>query len=225
MRARLAILIVFGLLGGLFAGLVGSGPQVTTETAKEGFPFPKDRGGKLLADLLPPSEQLPSLPSDHPSGPRRFAPPPTLERTELPLPPSQAVLPRPRGGMTLHSSRPPALREELPLADYRGEPLPPQRPQLAAGPRFREWSPDLSQPLPLPVLGRKQLELAPVDDLTAEVSLAAALTTLALQRGKPAPFLRLTLPDPFEHRHAVGFRKELTEQPTPVTASPRLPGR
>ena len=46
-----------------------------------------DRGGKLLADLLPPSQQQSKLPSDRPATPVRPATLRTLERAELPLPP------------------------------------------------------------------------------------------------------------------------------------------
>jgi hypothetical protein len=195
------------------------------ESATRSFRFPDDRGGRLLADLLPPSEKLPRLPSDRPSGPLHFPTPPTLERMELPLPSNQAVLPPSLLGVKSRPIRPQALPLEPPLADYWGDPLVPRRPEFYAGERIRLPSADLNQPIPLPTLAQKQAEPMSSDDPTGEVSLAGALAASAPERATPAPFLRLVVPDPFEHRHTVRLRAELLEDPTPTTSSPRLPGR
>jgi hypothetical protein len=62
-------------------------------------------------------------------------------------------------------------------------------------------------------------------DPTPEVSLAAVLAQPVPVRSAPAPFLRLNLPDPFEHAQAVRLRTLPAEDPTPPVAFPRLPSR
>jgi hypothetical protein len=189
------------------------------------FHFAKDRGGKFLAELLPPSENLPRLASDRPTGPRPSLTPPILRRPGLPWPENQAIAATARPGLPPRLMRPRPVAEEVPLALAFPEPVTPEQPLLAAGERAREASPDLREPLPLPVLGQKQPELPAAEDPTSDASARVALAPLSLTRMKPAPFLRLNLPDPFEHRLAVRLRREPSEDPSPVTAAPRLPGR
>jgi hypothetical protein len=191
----------------------------------DSFRFPNDLGGKLLAELLPPSDRLPRLPADSPAGPRRFATPRGLEQAELTWPVSQADLPSSSLGVKARLPRLRPAPEESPLLSYLADPAPPERPQVVAASRVKQWSPDVSQPLPMPILGQKQPESVSGDDPTADVTTAAALAVPHLQRSKPAPFLKLTLPEPYEHRQAVRLRKELAEDATPVTAAPRLPGK
>src|SRR6266487_1982846 len=50
------------------------------------FPFPADKGGRLLADRLRPANQVPPLPEDKPAASKRFPGPATLENPELSLP-------------------------------------------------------------------------------------------------------------------------------------------
>src|SRR5438552_6594773 len=87
MKTVLPFLISGSLVAGLLLALAGCGRRVVSmppaadaaagelavddspEQAKEAFPFPEDRGGRLLAELLPPRETLPPLNADRPSGP------------------------------------------------------------------------------------------------------------------------------------------------------------
>src|SRR5207244_7903651 len=110
------------------------------ERMSYGFYFPNDRGGKLLADLLPPSAKQERLPSDVPAKPITFPIPRFLERGEMPLPPGEATLPNTNLGVKSRLIRPRSVYEEVPLATYRGEPRPPYRLVLLAGGRVREWS-------------------------------------------------------------------------------------
>jgi hypothetical protein len=189
-----------------------------------GFEFLGDAGGQLLASLLPPSEQLPRLPSDLPSGPRQFPTPPALQRAETTWPDNQAT-PRSPKGAAPRLQRPHDVPEDIPLAGYLGHPMPAERPPLVAGERVRESSPDLNQPLALANLGQKQPETPPADDPTTDSSGAAALAAPPPPRGKPAPFLRLTLPDPYEHRQSVRLRKDWPEDSAPTSSTPHPPGR
>jgi hypothetical protein len=199
-----------------------SSPQEAV-TQSEGFRFPQDRGGKLLADLLPPAQQQSRLPSDEPATPVRFALPRSLERVEsgLPLCTSEPSRWNPSQGKS--AARPRPVPEGVPLADCRADPVVPQRDELFAGELVREWSPEVNEPLGLPILAQKQGEIAAADDATGDVSLAAALAAAPPKRTTPAPFLRLSLPDPFEHRRTVRLQQEFPESGVPVTASPKPP--
>jgi hypothetical protein len=195
------------------------------EAAGDNFSFPNDQGGKLLADLLVPKAKQESLPSDLPAKPLRFPTPRFLEHRELLLTPSEAELPRKPPSEKVRPARPRSVSEAQPLSEYRSDPAVPQAMQFPAGARVREWSPEINEPTPLPILAQKQSETQSADDPTSEVSLLAALASMPPPRAAPAPFLRLTLPEPFEFRNAVRLRAELPESAGPITSIPRLPGR
>jgi hypothetical protein len=187
-----------------------------------GFRFPAGPGGKQLADLLTPSEKI-SPPSDRSTpGPLRFSPPPTLEKMEPPLPPNMADVPRLPLEPLSPPLRPRLLPEEPPLYRVRLEAAGPQRLGLPAGILVRVPSPDVDRPVPLPVLAQESPDRAPLDDPTGEASVALALEALIPQRVNPAPFLRLTLPDPFEHSEVVRLRTPPPEAPTPPGEPPKL---
>ncbi len=116
----------------------------------------------------------------------------------LPLPPPRAV-PRPELMTSSRPIRPPALPEGVPLAYDQSHPTLPGRIELPAGERVRVPSVDVNEPLALPKLTARPVPAAPADDPTA----AAALSAAPPRRDRPAPFLRLTLPNPFEHRDAL----------------------
>jgi hypothetical protein len=84
-------------------------------------------------------------------------------------------------------------------------------------------SPDLNQPVPLPVLARPLPDRGPLGDPTPDISIAAALAGSVPQRTVPAPFLRLNLPDPFEHVQPVGPRGAAEEESLPPPVPPRTP--
>jgi hypothetical protein len=96
--------------------------------------------------------------------------------------------------------------------------------ELAAGERVRLPAADLDRPAPLPFLAQAQPDRAPLTDPTGEATLKAALAAPAPERTAPAPFLRLNLPDPFEHRNAVKLRTPPEDEPAPALAV-AAPGR
>jgi hypothetical protein len=176
-----------------------SGGIVALDAAKEddAFRFPDDRAGQIHSKTLPPSEKLPAG-HDAPA-PRHLPPPPHFDKPSLPLPPSQADMPRlPAGKSPLLRPRP--LPEELPLVGHKTDPLVPEVQYLHTGDRIRVPSVDVSKPIPLPILAQPVSSRAPTDDATSDASLSAALAATLLGRMAPAPFLKLNLPDPFENR-------------------------
>jgi hypothetical protein len=80
-----------------------------------------------------------------------------------------------------------------------------------------QWpSPNADAPPFLPTLAQRQLDRASLADPTAESSTAAALQAVIPLRSSAAPFIRLNLPDPFEHREAIRLRTPPPEDPTPA---------
>jgi hypothetical protein len=186
-----------------------------------GFAFPADSGGKLLAKELPPPQQVPS-----PEVPTRARPLPIFprgfDRPELPLPPSLSDMARPPDTRTSVVKRPHQILDE-PFPSGLERLTLPETQVLPSGAGVRLPSPDATQPVPLPILAQPQIDRVSLDDPTVQASLAAALSELAPVRAYPAPFLRLALPDPFEHRETVRVRVPLAEETTPVAAAPQRP--
>jgi hypothetical protein len=189
--------------------------------AGDGFRFPDDSGGELLGKLLTPPVK--PAPGEDRTGPHRFARSSAVESPRLPLPPTRLEPARMPAQNVSGLTRPGPLPEGVPLLSYYGKPEPPEAPRLTAGEPVREPSVDVNRPLPLPVLGQETPDRAPVDDPTAEASLAAALAAPLPQRTTPAPFLRLGVPDPFENRRTVRLPAPAEEPAVPVSASPRTP--
>jgi hypothetical protein len=196
-------------------------PHAGNANAGEGFRFPDDHGGRLLGKLLMPSGKVSPV-DDHPA-PRRFPDSPAVEPPQVPAPVSPgdlARLPEPKASQP---ARPGPLPEGMPLLGYKRTPQPPEANALPAGELVRVPSPDVNRPEQLPLLGEAAADRAPLDDPTAEMSLATALAGQMPERTSPAPFLKLTLPDPFENRQTVRLRTVPVEEATPIAAAPRGP--
>lgn len=160
------------------------------------FILPEDDGGKLLAKLLPPNrprhESLHQTTSFTRKSSAAF-PIPTL-----PLPSSEAALPRlPERGRGNHTF------PRLDLDEVSGA-LPevpdPSAPTLPAGGKIRVSSHDVNELIPLPILATAVMERASLEDPTLEISTAAALAAPIPVRAAKAPFLKLTIPDPYDGR-------------------------
>jgi len=247
MNRRWPVYLLFVATGGLLGGLASCGGTTPRAPAEDAFPpgvvraqagnepavtpqpepppeppsfrFPDDAGGALLAKVLPPS-QAGGPSADRARGPRRPTTRQELDAPALPLPPTAPVLPR------LPASKRQSPRPRLTLEESLDEvaahaPLP-QAPALPAGERVRAPSPDVNQPGPLPTLARPALDRAPVEDVTGDASTAAALAAPVPQRTRPAPFLKLTVPDPYEYRRPLGLPVP-PEPTTPEAGSPQVP--
>ena len=62
---------------------------------------------------------------------------------------------------------------------------------------------DVNQPPPLPILAQPTADRASLDDPTVDASTVAALAAAMPQRTKPVPYVRVTLPDPFDNRRPL----------------------
>jgi hypothetical protein len=183
------------------SGSVVLDPELSKPMASDdsGFRFPDDPAGTLLAKALSPAEMRPitertTEPRPRPSSPR-------VEAPLLPLPPCHTDLPRVAIADS-HTAQPPLVMEEVFFVTF-AETLLPAVVALEAAARVRVPSVDVNKSIPLPILAKPSPDRAPLDDATIEASNAAALSGTVSARTKPAPFLKLTLPDPFENRKPV----------------------
>jgi hypothetical protein len=187
----------------------------------DGFRFPDDQGGQLLSKLLAPADR--PAPVTFTAEPKALPPSAAVEQPTPPLPPAAVNPPHLPPGKEPPAARPAPLPEESPLLACRLASVPPQVQQLPAGERVRTPAPDPNQPVALPVLGLATPDRASLDDPTADLSLAAALAAPMPLRSNPAPFLRLNLPDPYEHRSAARVRSPLPEEATTPSAFSKPP--
>lgn len=190
--------------------------------AQNSSPYPDDRAGKLLRELLSPTPRLPTLAAVPPE-PRRMLPSRIIESPEPAIPSAQVMPPRARSEGQARPVFPRPLPEGLPLAHFQRDPLPPQRVDFPTGERVRVASRDVTEPVALPRLTVRPVDATPSDDPTAAASTAAALSAAPPQRVNPAPYLRLALPDPFEHRDVVRLPRPNTDHLPPAPVPVQLP--
>ncbi|HTU92618.1 MAG TPA: hypothetical protein VMF69_21230 [Gemmataceae bacterium] len=196
-----------------------SSPADESKTA--GFTFPEDAGGLLLAKVLLPKDAE-TMQQKRTQPPQRSPSSVFLNPPTLPLPPSRAALPHWPDERKRAPLRPRLIDDETLVVLAAAPPLP-QAPALPDKGRIRVPSPDVNQPIPLPSLAQQASNRASLDDPTMSVSTAAALAAPIPLRTNKAPFLKRTLPDPYDHRRL--------EMPVPEESkdfpvgSPQLPRR
>lgn len=181
------------------------------------FRFPEDAGGRLLAKVLPPKDVEPTRLQPIAPAPRRAKGSPSPsdygKLPSLPLPPTSAALPRLSG-----ETRDVRLRPTLVLDETLGG-LPDalvltHAPSLPECRRVRIASLDVNEPIPLPILAHPVSDRASLDDPTLDASTAAAIAATIPARTNKAPFLKLTLPDPYDQRRTeVAAPEESKEFP------------
>ncbi len=170
----------------------------TKKGEEEGFRFPNDKGGEVLARVLAPSVDVRAV---RVQKPRRQTAPASLEAPSLALPPAQPAMPR----VALEWKRP-TLLPRLVIDETLGggaEPGLPEALAFATGAKTRDAGVDVNQPPPLPRLGQPVPDRASLEDPTTEASMSAAIAAKVPLRTRPAPFQRLSIPDPFENYIAV----------------------
>jgi hypothetical protein len=202
-------------------------PSITHQTNEE-FPLPAGGEGKMLAKTLLPSDQVPRMTDDRTVVPKRHSVPSKLQTPEPTLPPAIATVPpsillgdNKKKGKTIQ----PILleRDSSPLRE-RIDMDRPAAMILPTGPKVVWPSLDVNQPILLPILARPVADRASLDDPSGEASRSAALASPVSDRMTPAPPLRLTLLDPFEHHNTVRLRMPPPEISAP-TGHSRPPAR
>jgi len=186
------------------------------------FPFPDDSGGRALAKTLTPASP-PPMPGAAVVAPRERKLPASFARQALP-PPDLFTIP-PRLVVTAPKElRPVTLPDRIP-PDLGGfHPQLPPRAELPTGPLVRQESRDVSKPMDLPFLSsRPAADRAPLSDPTVEFTARSVVSSSLPLRTLPVGFLRIPLPDPFEHADAARPRTPVVEDPNRALGSPPPP--
>jgi hypothetical protein len=186
------------------------------------FEFPSDRGGQLLAELLTTPGNKEGRQAEDQPGPQRFPESPAVRVPELPLTPVETGPPRLLPASPARPFLPEVLPEDAPFAHHTIEAGLPETPRLVAASGVRLPSAAIDRVPALPILAAAHADRAPLDDLTWEVSLGAALAAPFPGRLLPAPFMKFILPDPFEHRETARLQQPRAENQPPASSS-RLP--
>jgi hypothetical protein len=186
--------------------------------AGEAFQLPADVGGKALGKVLPPTGRPGVLENPSRTAPAE-APAPKLAvlRPTLPeMPPPSPKVPELGKG-----PRPRTVTEEA-LDEGFGTPALPERPGFEPGEKAKEPSESVHVPPPLPYLAAAPADRVPLDDPTLEASTAAVLAAPLPERTTPLPFVRLSVPEPFEWRIPL-LTKAPDEATTPRGPTPTKP--
>jgi hypothetical protein len=196
------------------------GPRPKDEEPAGGFAFPRDAGGSLLAKVLPPADRTVG-PGDRTTQPVPRPAPPNKATFE-PLPPARAQNVAPPLPAKARVAPLPRLVSEETLEVPRERVALPAEASLPAAERVRVPSPDINEPVALPVLAQPVPDRVSLEDPTGDASTAAALAATLPQRVIPAPFLRLALPEPFEYRRPLTLATP-AEMGEPRTGTPQTP--
>ena len=222
----LSACLVAGVFGCQRTAAVGdnrSSEAVVANPGDEEFPFPANPEGKLLVERLRPADRIAPMADDKLIRPRSLRGPAKLENPDVAAPPTVTrhlpSIPLPKGKLV----RPRLGDRQSPLSPEVLDLDRPSAVEFSVGPKVSWPSPDVNEPIPLPILARPATDRASLEDPSGESSLAAALAKTVHERTTPAPFLRLTLPDPFENRNAVRLHTPPPDIDLP-TDVPRPPG-
>ncbi|MSR52937.1 MAG: hypothetical protein EXS09_06555 [Gemmataceae bacterium] len=186
------------------------------------FPFPDDAGGKALSKSLAPGvprglseadkarqneRRLPAFLN----GPMPTLPDSASTPPRLPLPP-------------IKDARPTSLPDRVPNNIGGAEPQLPARTELPTGPLTKIERRDPNLPAELPILSTKPVpDRAPLADPTVEFTAQSVISPSLPLRTEPTGFIRINLPDPFEHADAAKPRTPVVENPNRSLGNPPPP--
>jgi hypothetical protein len=120
--------------------------------------------------------------------------------------------------------RPVALAERVPADLGGGLPRLPERGELPTGPLVRRDGRDVSKPADLPILSNRPVpDRAPLTDPTLEFTARSVISVSLPLRSVQVGFLRIALPDPFEHADAARPRTPVVENPNRSLGNPPPP--
>jgi hypothetical protein len=182
----------------------------------EPFVLPDDDAGKLLAKAVTP-DPLPARLGRERGPAHRPLPPPELALAPAVLPGAPTLVARLPEGLKGAAVRP-GFADDEEIGEGFVSTAPPARLVLAAPKPARVRSEDVTIPPPLAPIATPLPDRVPLDDPAEGASAAAALAAKVPQRTAPAPYLRVALPDPFEHR------RPLTLPPAGEATMPQVEG-
>jgi len=120
--------------------------------------------------------------------------------------------------------RPSALPERVPTSLANSLPDLPPRDELPTGPLVRQEGRDITMPAELPILSARPVgDRAPLTDPTLEFTARSVISPTLPLRTTPAGFIRISVPDPFEHADAAKPRTPVVDDPNRSLGSPPPP--
>jgi hypothetical protein len=165
------------------------------------FRLPADAAGVLLAtEVAPRAHPRPLRTSTRPGRPD--VPMPRFAEVRLPLPTAPADLVRLPSPVRKALARPEFVQEEA-LEESFLEPVLPQKPRFMTSRPLRVPSEDAALPPPLPLMAQQVPDRVSLEDATMEASTAAVLSAAPRPRQRPAPYQRMSVPEPYEHRRPL----------------------
>jgi hypothetical protein len=185
------------------------------------YRFPDDDAGKILARVLPPQPPAPLAPPP-PAGPLERSLPGFIVDPALPSP-VNALTPARAPQPPRVVPRPTALPERVPADLAQIEADKPERIELPVGALTRLETPDVKQPAALPVLARPSPDRASLEDPTTEFTAASIISDRLPLRTNAAPFVKVTVPDPFEYAGQVKIKVVVPEDPLTAIGNPPPP--
>jgi hypothetical protein len=216
MRCLLTLGLMLGLLGPLGCRrpqviVVEQTPGPSPESvflaepeappAGEPFVFATDSAGHLLAKTLTPPD-VPSFPTTARTEPLTRPGRASLERPGLPLTANQAEVvrvPLPAGPVV----RPHDPPTGAPLDGVLLSAAAPTTTTLPTAALVRVPRPDPTVPAPLPILARPVADRGALGDTTRSFSAGSAVAAPPPLRSEALPYVRTSIPDPFENARSV----------------------
>jgi hypothetical protein len=198
------------------AGRLADGKKRAGETAETGgaFRLPSDAAGVLLSKELAPRGHPRPLPAPA-RRTRPDVPAPRFAELRLPLPTAPASLVRLPDTSRKQPVRPEFVQEEG-LEESFDEPAVPHKPRFLTSRPAHVPSEDAALPPPLHVMAQPLPDRVPLEDATMEASTAAVLKAPLTPRTTPAPYQRLSVPEPYENRRPLTLLVP-AERATPQT--------
>jgi hypothetical protein len=161
------------------------------------FRFPDDPGGRLVSRVLAPPE---FLPANREKTQRTKPAPRAIDNPPVPLPQQIASLPRLNEGKLGRPPLPQLVTPEPLFGIEESFGALPQSLSFPALDRVKIVTPDVAVPVSLDRMAQPVADKAATIDPTLDASKAAALSEPLPSRETPVPFLKLSLPDPFENQ-------------------------
>jgi hypothetical protein len=200
---------------------IESAPKKESLTAGGSFKFTDDDAGKIFSKILVPLPPPPLSPLATKAQSERILPAGIAEPRPATLPSSLVPVRIPLPSRV--DARPSPLPERVP-ADIAGlHSDRPERIELPVGGLTRLATPDVRQPVTVPILGRPVPDRASLDDPTAEFTASSVFNKNLPLRTTAAPFVKTNLPDPFENSEAAKVKIAPKEDPATSLGNPPPP--
>lgn len=186
------------------------------------FPFPDDAGGKALSKSLAPA--IPRAVAEADKAKQKERRLPAFLNGPMPTLPDSASTPPRLPLPPIKDARPTSLPDRVPASIGGANPELPARTELPTGPLTKDERRDPNLPADLPILSSRPVpDRAPLADPTVDFTAQSVISPNLPLRTEPTGFIRINLPDPFEHADAAKPRTSVVENPNRSLGNPPPP--